>query len=361
MEGTNILSLTDYKRKINSRISRNLNILLEKEGYSQNKFCHLLRQHGVEVNQGTINKYLKKPEENIIPIAIAIKTCEIFGISLESFLKKDMATINPNVEEFEIQNLKENRSEFVTDINDRAFNGYKGEYWCYFYPTLSGEKNHLKAKLIITDENPDFTIKIILHVPNKKEDKIYQGKIIFSKVMYNCYCILKSDKLSEYVFLIFRHIYLNDAKLDCRMAEVLTVCAGESSYPTVHRLFFSREEISSEHQQIIMPLLKLNSSDIMISQEAMEKLQEQKCFPTGILEDLMKQYKPQTFYTFREDDFKSIVRAHLSKTEWSYIREYIAKMREKSFSYKFNKVSKKLDDNIRNLLISLGYYIHSDN
>ena len=364
-----VISLTDYKKEVNIRISQNISYLMDRDGYNQNQLRDVLHQHGVEINQGTINKYLHKASTNIIPVAILIKFSEIFNVSLENLIRDDLnntkaETISTVNQKKGTNRLLENQynSEFVTDIKDRAFKGYKGEYYCYFYPTISSEDNLLSAKLTITDEDPQFPIKISLEVPKEVDGKtkaffkIYQGTIILSKSLHNCYCILKSDKLSEFNFLVFRHIYLNDAKLDCRMAEVLTVSAGESHYPTVHRLFFSRDKIAPEHLEMIMPLLRLNSSDIIINRERMDVLKQKGNIPKDIIEQLEKECRPQEFYIFKENYFRSVLELRLPKIERKKIKEYIAKVREQSFSYKFNKVSKKLDDNIRQLLMTLGYY-----
>ena len=101
----------------------------------------------------------------------------------------------------------------------------------------------------ISADSKDCHITLKLNVPSKHDPasssycKKYEGVLILSNPLQCCYCILKSDKLSEICFFIFRHIYLNNTQLDCRMAEVLTVSAGESHYPTVHRMFFFQTAI----------------------------------------------------------------------------------------------------------------------
>ena len=105
-----------------------------------------------------------------------------------------------------------------------------------------------------------------------------------------------------------------------------------------------------------MPLLRLNSSDIIINREGMDVLKQKGNIPKDIIEQLEKECRPQEFYIFKENYFRSVLELRLPKIERKKIKEYIAKVREQSFSYKFNKVSKKLDDNIRQLLMTLGYY-----
>ena len=51
-------SLEELKKDVNIRISDNLKYLMKIQGYNQNELREAFLEHGVEINQGTINKYL---------------------------------------------------------------------------------------------------------------------------------------------------------------------------------------------------------------------------------------------------------------------------------------------------------------
>ncbi len=363
-------SLEELKKETNKRISKNLQYLMKHHGYNQNELKDAFSEHGLEINQGTINKYINKPHNNFIPVAVLLKICEIFNISLSELVEGDLSDDSEKLNAIKVKDMKKHitdyigadNNEFVTELNNRVFKGYKGSYFCYLYPTISSEKNILTGIMTISPDNSpnEVTMRLKIVKENSKEKKIiykeYSGLLIMSKRMHNCYCILKSDKLSEICFLTFRHIYLNDAPLDCRMAEVLTVSAGESNYPTVHRMFFSREEISEEDLKLVVPMINLNCSEILISEQDLELLKKEEKIPSNILEQLSSKVECKQYYVLTENIFRSILELNLPKSKKKSIPQYISLLREKSLQYRYNKVSKKLDDNIRKMLLSMGYY-----
>ena len=75
-----------------------------------------------------------------------------------------------------------------------------------------------------------------------------------------------------------------------------------------------------------------------------------------IVDDLTGTYKQEnTLYMFDEKkDLKAKAEEHLSSTE--EVLEFIARLRNLSSSYQYNKVSNSADDNIYNLLSRKGYY-----
>ena len=137
------------------------------------------------------------------------------------------------------------------------------------------------------------------------------------------------------------------------MAEVLTVSAGESHYPTVHRMFFSRQPLKEQDLNLVLPLLNMNCSEIILSEQDMVSLKKENLIPQEILNQLENQVVPKRFYSFKENLIRSI--AELSG-EKKKIPIYISILRDKALKYRYNKVSKKLDDTVRQLLISQGYY-----
>ncbi len=357
-------SLLEKKKEFNKKISKNLNYLMKRDGYSQNHLRRVMEEHDLEINQGTISKYVNGSEGNYCSIPFLIKCCEIFDVSLEELVTQDLQEVaRGKGNKLSINNLKSNfdlaQEGLITDINHQAFNGYVGTYYCYLYPTISSEKNVLTGIMKISDDSADYTVSVELNVPSKQDPaarsfcKNYEGSLIVSNRLQSCYCILKSNKLSEICFLAFRHIYLNKTPLDCRMAEVLTVSAGESHYPTVHRMFFSRQQLKEEDLKLILPMLNMNCSDIILSEEDMESLEKEELIPQEILEQLKKQITPKSVYEFKENLIRSITELVDDKKK---IPEYISVIRDKALKNRYNKVSKKLDDTVRQLLISRGYY-----
>lgn len=357
-------NLVELKKEVNKKIFKNISYLMKRDGYSQNHLRMVMKEHGLEINQGTICKYVNGSEGNYYSIPFLLKCCEIFDVSLEELITQDLQEVAMGKgNKISTNNLKNNldlvQAGLITDINHQAFNGYVGTYYCYLYPTISSEKNILKGIMKICDDSADYTVSMKLNVPSKQDPtassfcKDYEGLLIASNRLQSCYCILKSNELSEICFLVFRHIYLNNTSLDCRMAEVLTVSAGESHYPTVHRMFFSRQQLKEEDLRLILPMLNMNCSDIILSEEDMESLEREELIPPEILDQLKKQITPKKVYVFKENLIRSIAELADDKKK---IPVYISAIRDKSLKNRYNKVSKKLDDTVRQLLISRGYY-----
>ncbi|MCI8494920.1 MAG: hypothetical protein HFI74_04475 [Lachnospiraceae bacterium] len=256
----------------------------------------------------------------------------------------------------------DSKNELIMDAKNRAFKGYFGTYYCYLFPTLSSETKPLIGELTVADD--DSICKVYLKLNTNKKDhnskeyiyKNYEGNVTISPTLHSCYCILKSDALSEICFFAFRHINFNHAQLDCRMAEVLTISAGESHYPTIHRMFFSREAIADKDLPLILPHLFLNSSNILIKESLLNELQEKKLIPSAVFTQLTQTCTPEPFYLFQEDYVHSLLKHTLSKNDKKQIQTCLSFLKKYSLSYHYNKVSKKVDHNIRQLLLSLGYF-----
>lgn len=200
-----------------------------------------------------------------------------------------------------------------------------------------------------------FTIKA-----NKKDrknqpiNKIYEGYALISTAVNNLYCILKSEDIGEYCFIIFRHFHLNYELQDCHLAELLsTSSAKKERYPTVLRIFLSKEPIKAEHIQLIAPHLWLNYSQITITQSNLCELMEISEQYKNIVERLFKKADSKNMLFFREKDAIAIANDYLDENS---VLKFITDLRSKSYAYHYNKVSDAANDNIHDLLVTLGYY-----
>ena len=187
--------------------------------------------------------------------------------------------------------------------------------------------------------------------------KYYTGCAIISKAVESCYIVLSSPKEGEICIINLRHFFIRHQDLDCRMAEVITNGAGECHFPTVHRMLLSRVPIKEEHLQYITPHLHLNSSDIHIKKEDLKKLEIETESYKDLIEHLLHRIKPIEIYDFKEDYVISNAKQFLSKEE---TRLFLSAVRNNSYKVRYNKVSNKLDETVRELLLSLGYYDDTD-
>ena len=347
-------------------IARNLKKLTTTTEYNQNKLAAELQNQGLAINQGTISKYISGKLE--IQFSVIVKLCEIFKISISDLVNKDFEYNNPSIitNDSELEKVNTNIStlvipnigdKFFTNPQHEYFEAYLQKYYCYFFPTLSREKKILTGELELSAEASYCKSTLSLNTNKTKHGKpiykYYTGCAIISKAVESCYIILSSAKEGELCLLNLRHFFIRHENLNCRMAEVITNSAGERHFPTVHRMLLSRSPIKEEHLLHILPHLHLNSNDIHIKKEELEKLKLESQTYNDLIEHLLHKVNPDEIYNLKEDYITSNAKQFLSKDE---TRLFLSTIRDNSYKTRYNKVSNKLDETIHELLLSLGYY-----
>lgn len=162
--------------------------------------------------------------------------------------------------------------------------------------------------------------------------------------------------MGEYCFLMFRHFKLNFRKQDCRIAEVLSSSsAAEDRRPTVLRMLLSREEINDEDLELISPAFSLNYSTIAVNENDLLKVAEQSSIYKDIVDRLLKEKEPNRTFFYREDDVYNLALKYLNNSKEETL-EFLMRIRKYDSSNRYNKVSQKADDAVRNILLAKGYY-----
>lgn len=370
---------------LNKLVSNNLKFLLKAEGLKYTEVIKdLQNRYGYGITPSYFNKILNHPNQYKIPLIFLLQCSEYFNISIDTLLHKNISdyerkdsnsssvvTLDNLVSKYEESQISfENsndsspsESAFITNPNNILFRSILQKYYCYFYPTASKENKTIDSVLQGTLElkKDNNQCKVIFKVePNKKDKKDqpirkqYEGYAIISTSVSNLYCILKSEDIGEYCFLIFRHFHFNYELQDCHLAELLsTSSATKERYPTVLRVFLSKEQIKAEHIPLLAPHLWLNYSKIAITQSNLTELIENHEQYKRIGEEIVERADSDNVFFIKEKDVSSIARNQLDKEETI---QFITRLRSKSYAYHYNKVSDTANDNIHDLLASLGYY-----
>ena len=393
MDKNSTVSFKVVQNNLNKRIVSNLDTLLEKRGLTRTQF---IIQQGLECffSKQHFNRLFNHPEETHISAATVALMCDFFGITFENLISENF---NPN--EYVKNNTKphkvyldiirlgqatkvnkptkEETPEFYFDFenNDtiefspknRFFKGYFQNYFCYYFPTSSRESSDgkiLYGRLELSDAGNycKATLKIDISgkYPEKecdfKCDKEYVGYTVISSSVRNVYCILFGNDPGDFCFIAFRYMFLNQKDLYCRIAEVLSSSSGnEARRPTVLRMFISSTHIKREHMPLIASAIHLNYSKVAITQNALEELSKYSDKYQNVVNDLTENYKSEMLYIFDEKkDLNTNAEKYLSSKE--EVLEFVAKLRNLSYSYRYNKVSDSADDNIYDLLTEKGYY-----
>lgn len=255
-------------------------------------------------------------------------------------------------------------TNLITNPTHTQFTGYVQPYYCYYYPTHSSEnkkeENILKGILQLEPEGDYCKATLEINTNTIADDgninyKKYTGYAAISTTVDSLNCIMYSDSLCEFCFLMFRHFKLNFGNLDCRIAEVLSSSsAAEERRPTVLRMLLSREEIDDKDLKIMAPSFSLNYSTISISKDNLQKTSNDSDVYNKIIEDLINSNISQSMYLLKENDIFSIALKHLKNKEAAL--EFLMYLRANSYAYRYNKVSNKADDTVREILLSKGYY-----
>ena len=382
---------------LNQIICNNLQELLKARNLSQVKFCKLLSEEKTCVTRPYLSRILKDPSH--ISAAFLLSCCDFFGITLENLcspnfdaneyvsrdtsLHKDYLNIKAIMNEYKEQQAVTNNdidkteseknpnflfpftdTNLITDPKHTLFSGYIQDYYCYYYSThssenkndesilrgilrLEAENNYCKATLTINTNTVDDNGKI-----NYKE---YVGYAVISPTVNSLHCVMYSDSICEFCFLMFRLFKLNFGKQDCRIAEVLSSSSiSEHRRPTVLRMFLSKEPVKASDLKVISPALFLNYSTIVIDKENLCKIGGASEEYEKIIADLLATNNSQEVYFCKEKEIFSIAQRHLENKEVAL--EFLMQFRSLSFSNRYNKVSPKADDAVRDILCSRGYY-----
>lgn len=392
---------------LNRTICDNLLALLEARHLSKRSFCKQLATEKTSVTRAYFSKILNNPKH--ISATFLLSCCDFFGITLQNLVStnfdpteyvyndtkehKDYLDIESLLKKYkDIQNTTEktpqtkesidentinqptnlvlpfNDANLITDPTHTLFAGYIQDYYCYYYPTHSSEnkeeENILKGVLNLKSDGN--YCKAILEIDTNTTDdegninyKKYTGYAAISPTVNSVNCIMYSNSLCEFCFLMFRFFKINFGKQDCRIAEVLSSSsAAEERRPTVLRMLLSKEPIDDKDLKIIAPAFSLNYSTIAISKEKLQKISNTSDIYKKVVDSLISNGTSTPMYFYKEDEIFNLALKHLKNKEAAL--EFIMQLRSNSYAYRYNKVSMKADDAVRKILLSKGYYKKSN-
>lgn len=310
------------------------------------------------INVSTLSKIMKKRTklglDHLFAICKALKIdpSKIFEIPEE--YKKSFV---PDLGLFQ-DNIFKSNATLIRDPKNVAFNGYVGQtYFVYFYSTISSEISLINGvlKFDISEENTYCKASLELHTGKKDQEgkdicKLYRGELLISLSMGCCYCILMNSLTGELCFLNFRHMYLFNQALVCRVAAALTTSSGESKLPTIHRALISYRQLhftddNDSDLDFIQGQLRLNNSSIIIQKSYFENKYEEVCLKTNLSENVKKLIETvlteKCIYNCYIIDEARIRGENYSDSEKI---KAINILRDLSISSKYNKISPKADE-----------------
>lgn len=306
------------------------------------------------INQSMISKLLSG--SSVLTLNHIIKICMVLKISpsnLFAFDDEDLDELFEGERIYSDDLIPEN-DNLICNTSRPAFKGYLDtNYYIYFYSTMSFEENkilHGTLSFKKSDNSKRCEVSLELYTGKKDLDgkeftKTYKGEMIISISLSTCYVILVNPVIGEMCFFSFRHMFLFNQEMLCRVAEVLTTSSGEHKYPTVHRMIISKYKLDTkEDKHFIRGQLRFNTSDLMIEKCAFEKLKEEEIVRNSpeliqFFEEINTQ-KELTYLKLEENLLRNIaISSHYKILGISILRQY-------AYSSRYNKIGSKPNEYI---------------
>lgn len=281
----NEMSELEFSKFVLNRISK---IMAELEV----RQFELARKSGI--GQSTLSKIIKGEVKltlqhlfkickalNIAPAELLSTDKEIDLQSLykKSYVKSSECLINENYI---------NKQILIKDLNHPVFKGYiNNSFNFYCYPTISSETNLLEGELSFSEsDNKEFCcaqLKLYTgQLSSEKERifKIYSGEMIPSLTMGTCYCILVNSDIGEICCINFKHTFLFNQELVCRVGAMISTSSGGNKLPVMQRVLISKNKLNvndydNPDYMFVRGQLKLNDSSMIINYEQFSKLKSE--------------------------------------------------------------------------------------
>ncbi len=312
------------------------------------------------IGQSSLSKILKG--EMRLTLQHVFKICNALDIepedllSLNQNLVLDSSIVNDTSSYYEVGMINEqylNEQVFIRDKNHPAFNGYKDNtFHIYLFSTISSESFLLDGELTFDTQDSSFC-KAHMQLNTGRKDcdgnpikKYYSGELIISLTMGACYCLLTNTDIGEICFLNFKHMYLFNRNLECRVGTISSSSSGGNRLPVIQRILISKKplQVNDENNldlEFIQGQLRLNNSKILISERDLDFLQKKYANISG-LSDFFEQFKrltqPEQYYLLDEANMKNIPITSDIKTEG------LGLLRNMSSALRYNKISNKTDE-----------------
>lgn len=337
-----------FKNQYHKVIGERLSNAAKKLGLSQQDILKKCKKMDYAISQPTISKIFSGSGGTTLCIvqisnALDLNVSEVLSMDLE---KTDVTAY------FEI--IPTDSSGFITDADNSDFRAYLGSYHMYFYTTKSEDTIHHGLFSLKKDTNSnkciaDFHFKTGDRNESGIEiEKQYFGPVYYSDKMQAIYCELTSEEIREKCYIVMHYDHIVYQNLECRLASAATVSCGIRRLPTIHKLLLTRKELSDEELWYLSGQLKLNSSEILLSENAYyEFLRDPKLPPKffdyfGKRENdadrFLSSVAKVSYFSFNESLISDSFLPTLDKTK------IICLLRKYSASPKYNKISEKADE-----------------
>lgn len=244
--------------------------LIEERKVKQSQLVQLCKEIGMPVTQPELSKlYSRNKKINIYELTAISKA---LGVSVDFFVSgvayHKNSLPNGNVP-----------GKLLCRADDEAFSSYFGDYYIYYNATTEQEDSIQCGKMTIYEDEEGYckvelTINVGIYLNQEKIVKKYEGHMLITTLLSGAYIIVRNDSIGELCFMIMRYRPFTVKQVECRILLCLTIGAGESKLPTVHRMLISRNELSAEQIRDSRSYLNLYGNAIRIEKNKALELKE---------------------------------------------------------------------------------------
>lgn len=313
------------------------------------------------IGQSTLSKIIKG--EMKLTLQHIFKLCKALEIEPTDLLsiEKDICSITGNAKSFNnsdnslISESYINNQILIRNTNHPVFKGYiDNTFFFYCYPTISTESNLLEGELSFYEsQNKEFChAKLKLYtgqISTNKEPvyKLYSGELITSLTMGTCYCILINSDIGEVCCIDFKHTFLFNQELICRVGAMISTSSGGNKLPIMQRILISKHklnvnDIANPDYMFIRGQLNLNDSTMYIPEEDFSKLLAKDNSSFKHLLDFFNEcdnyMETRSYKVIDESKIRDIpVQSDVKSQGISILRQF-------STALKYNKISTKTEE-----------------
>lgn len=347
------MSHTNEKFTFEKRVGDNISHIMSTKNINQREVLRRCKKAGYNISSGTLSE-AKNGKANLtlqnlqaIAYGLEVEVIELidvpFSLESSSAMVKETQKFNPEI--------------MITNPYSVFFKPYLGDFQVLFFKTENADQEDSMVKGIMHFEpSKDGTYcEAILKVQVEetdtttnhkiKRDKIYIGSLVISTAMRAIYCYLKNEEIGEMCMLIFQQIYTSLHPVETIMAAAITTASGVKRRPTMHRICLSRKEVKSDVLECVRGQLRMNTSDIFITEEQLKKaMSDYKIFSKEFIRTLKKVEQSCHCYCIPEE---VLYNSSLDKNE---LYKYISLLRSMSIAPKYNKIAYLTDEILYSLM-----------
>lgn len=319
------------KAELSIEIWNRIKEIIDERRLSQVQLQKLCLEQGFDVGQPEISKLYSGK------ILLTLYQLNAFsaalGVPAEQFLTSERG----------IKKIHVSGKSFITDPEQDVFEGFMGMYYTAFHSTSPFDDKIIHGKLLFFPSEKGGICEALFELKTGEKNekghdivKRYHGQLIISSRLRVGYCLLINDRIGEICSLEFRHRSFLVKQVECRLGMVLTTSSGEVKKPIVHKIFLSRSLITDEMLDWVVPFLKMEDEEILISKRNLIRLNEENKTVDFEFTALLENGEMEEYIYVTEDLIRRR-RRQLSQIELAKVYSLIRKNSEGNFSFSLSE------------------------